>query len=157
MPALLRRSFVLQPSRYVLRSNVAAPRLLRFSFLKSAVIEPSIPTIANFQPAPGVTRLPTDHVSFDVLDTKGFRRIYIVNINPDGTREDIFDGSGTPGATGPPVVPSTFTGTFLGAYASFSLRTVVLGGHHFDVARAGGWLYTPQLKIIANNFDGREA
>lgn len=102
---------------------------------------PNPPVVSNFTPAEGTPVSANTPIGFDVTDDQdSFRRIMVTAAFANlGVTEVVFDGE-----------------NFVGRFASLSTRLSINGGYRFAIQRQGGWIGSPEIKVIAIDTSGNE-
>lgn len=105
------------------------------------ILDTEAPIISNMSPGAGSELSTNDAIEFDVTDNSGaFARIFVVAYFPEtGDQEVIFDGV-----------------AFVGKYTGISSRVPIALGFRYTVARSGGWLYAPTIRIFPIDAAGNQ-
>jgi hypothetical protein len=100
------------------------------------------PEVSNYDPVEGTTIEADDNLQFDVTDNLGvFTRTIVSAKFSNGVEEVVHDGD-----------------NFNEYYSTYSARTVITNGYHYNIRRTYGWPSSPVvIKIYAIDTDGNEA
>lgn len=122
--------------------GIAQTSVLELVYLIGHPGDQTPPVVSGITPAGGSTITPTTPVAFDVTDTVALRKtIVMVGFASAGVLEVAYDGA----AFGP-------------AYAAASSRSVIAGGAHYSLLRAGGWPAADlSVRVVAIDTGGNEA
>ena len=110
-----------------------------WKFAPVPVVVVGAPVVTSVTPSSGSIITPASALGFHVTDTTGllFIVLVIMVLYPDGSSEVVFDGQ-----------------NFEAPFAGLSTQSSISGGSAFSVARLGGWLQSPSLRVYAADNSG---